>query len=252
MAEADELRKAISKKKREVMNQHKERFIKGAVENGVKKELAEELFDLIEKFGGYGFNKSHSTAYAMVAYQTAYLKAHYPLEFMTALLTQDMGNQDKTIKNIAECKDMGIEILPPDINESQADFTIVGEKIRFGLAAVKNVGLKAVKAIIKEREKNGPFKDIVDFCKRIDNTKVNKKVIEGLIQCGAFDFTGISRAKLFNNLDEILRLSHSEHDSSQLSIFGDHDSDIQEIKIELSETEEWDESIRLAMEKEWW
>lgn len=251
MAEADELRKAIAKKKPKLMNQHRQRFIKGAVEKGVKKEVAENLFDLIEKFGGYGFNKSHSTAYAMLAYQTAYLKAHYPLEFMTALLTQDMGNQDKTMKNIAECREMGIEILPPDINESQSDFTVVDEKIRFGLAAVKNVGLKAVKAIIKEREKGGPFKDIVDFCRRIDSSKVNKKVIEGLIQCGAFDFTGISRARLFNNLDKILRKCSSNNGSHQLSIFFGQDINIQPIEgLELSETEEWDEKEKLRREKE--
>jgi len=252
MSEADELRKAIAKKKREILDQHKERFIKGAIENGADKELAEHLFDLIEKFGGYGFNKSHSTAYAMVAYQTAYLKAHYPLEFMTALLTQDMGNQDKTIKNIAECREMGIEILPPDINESQADFTIVGEKIRFGLAAVKNVGIKAVEAIIREREKNGPFKDLVDFCRRIDNSKVNKKVIEGLIQCGAFDFTGISRSRLFNGLDDILRTCNTSHSNHcQLFIFGEQPkNEIQDIKIELPDSEEWDEKEKLRREKE--
>ncbi len=253
MAEADELRKAIGKKKKEIMDQHRERFIKGAVENGVKKELAEYLFGLIEKFGGYGFNKSHSTAYAMVAYQTAYLKAHYPLEFMTALLTQDMGNQDKTIKNLAECREMGIEILPPDINESQADFTIVGEKIRFGLAAVKNVGIKAVKSIIKEREKNGPFKDIWDFCRRVDNSKVNKKVIEGLILCGAFDFTGISRARLFNGLDEIMKSCNGSC-VYQLSIFGDNPADTQSDKADINrrlpETEEWDEKEKLRREKE--
>ena len=255
MAEADELRKAIGKKKKEIMDQHRERFIKGAVENGVKRELAEYLFELIEKFGGYGFNKSHSTAYAMVAYQTAYLKAHYPLEFMTALLTQDMGNQDKTIKNLAECREMGIEILPPDINESQADFTIVGEKIRFGLAAVKNVGIKAVRSIIKEREKNGPFKDIWDFCRRIDNSKVNKKVIEGLILCGAFDFTGISRARLFNGLDEIMKSCNGSC-VYQLSIFGDNPADIKSDKADINinrklpETGEWDKKEKLRREKE--
>ena len=187
----------------------------------------------------------------MVAYQTAYLKAHYPLEFMTALLTQDMGNQDKTIKNIAECREMGIEILPPDINESQADFTIVEEKIRFGLAAVKNVGLKAVKAIIEEREIRGPFKDIIDFCSRIDHSKVNKKVIEGLIQCGAFDFTGVSRARLFNALDEIMRVCTSDHRANQLSIFGGQNLTMQSVKgITIPETEEWDEKEKLRREKE--
>ena len=132
LAEADELRKAIGKKKPEVMVKHRERFSEGSKENGVDPKTAQKLFMLIEKFGGYGFNKSHSAAYAMIAYQTAYLKAHYPVQFMAALLTQDMGNQDKTIKNIAECREMGIQILPPDLNESQADFAVVEEGIPFG------------------------------------------------------------------------------------------------------------------------
>ena len=142
MGEADELRKAVGKKKPELMAKHSAKFVEGATANGVEPKMAKKLFGLIDKFGGYGFNKSHSAAYAMIAYQTAYLKSHYPVEFMAALLTQDMGNQDKTIKNIAECRVMGIEILPPDVNESQADFSVVEGKIRFGLAAVKNAGLK--------------------------------------------------------------------------------------------------------------
>ena len=175
LAEADELRKAIGKKKPEVMARHRERFINGARKNGVKPEKAETLFHLIEKFGGYGFNKSHSAAYAMIAYQTAYLKAHFPVAFMAALLTQDMGNQDKTIKNIAECRSMGIEILPPDINESQADFSVLKGKIRFGLAAVKNVGLKAIESIIEERDRNGPYHDLFTFCRRVGSGKVNRR-----------------------------------------------------------------------------
>ena len=175
------------------MAKHRARFVEGAVGNGVDPKMAEKLFALIEKFGGYGFNKSHSAAYALIAYQTAYLKAHYPVQFMAALLTQDMGNQDKTIKNIAECREMGIEILPPDVNESQADFSVVEGKIRFGLAAVKNVGLKAVESVIEERNQDGPFRDLLEFCTRVDGSKVNRRVFEGLIQCGAFDFTGVPR-----------------------------------------------------------
>ena len=190
LAEADELRKAIGKKKPEVLAKHRERFCEGASRNGVDPKAAEKLFLLIDKFGGYGFNKSHSVAYALIAYQTAYLKAHFPVQFMAALLTQDMGNQDKTIKNIAECREMGIRILPPDINESQSDFSVVDGAIRFGLGAVKNVGLKAVESIIEERNREGPFPDLVSFCRRIDGSKVNRRVLEGLIQCGAFDFTG--------------------------------------------------------------
>ncbi|RLB86166.1 MAG: DNA polymerase III subunit alpha, partial [Deltaproteobacteria bacterium] len=252
LAEADELRKAIGKKKPEVMAKHRERFVEGSVKNGVDRETAERLFELIEKFGGYGFNKSHSVAYAMIAYQTAYLKAHYPVQFMAALLTQDMGNQDKTIKNLAECREMGIEILPPDINESEADFSVVEGKIRFGLGAIKNVGLKAVESIIEERKANGPFRSIHDFCRRVEGAKVNKRVLEGLIQCGAFDFTGIPRARLFAALDDISRFCGTSHDPNQLSMFGAYagESGGSAVLFELPDAEEWGFKGELSREKE--
>lgn len=252
LAEADELRAAIGKKKQEVMAKHKARFVNGAKQNGVDSKTAGKLFMLIEKFGGYGFNKSHSAAYAMIAYQTAYLKAHYPVQFMAALLTQDMGNQDKTIKNIAECKGMEIDILPPDVNESQADFSVVGGKIRFGLAAVKNVGLKAVESVIEERSKNGPFRDLADFCKRVENAKVNRRVLEGLILCGAFDFTSTYRSRLFTALDDVLRFCGINRDPNQLNIFGSLSFNTGENGglIELPQIDEWDEKDRLRKEKE--
>ncbi|MEJ2726537.1 MAG: DNA polymerase III subunit alpha, partial [Deltaproteobacteria bacterium] len=250
MAEADELRKAVGKKKPEVLAKHQARFINGAKENGVDPQVAEKLFLLIEKFGGYGFNKSHSAAYAMIAYQTAYLKAHYPVQFMAALLTQDMGNQDKTIKNIAECREMGIEILPPDINESQADFSVVEGKIRFGLAAVKNVGLKAVESVIEERAERGPFRDLIEFCRRVEGAKVNRRVLEGLIQCGAFDFTGIHRARLLAGLDDVAKLCGMNHDPNQLTIFGSVDLGGTKAFLDLPEAEEWGERERLKREKE--
>ncbi len=252
LAEADELRKAIGKKKPAVMARHKARFISGATENGVGQKMAEQLFMLIEKFGGYGFNKSHSAAYAMIAYQTAYLKAHYPVQFMAALLTQDMGNQDKTIKNIAECRDMGIEILPPDINESRADFSVVQGKIRFGLAAVKNVGLKAVESVIEERDRHEPFHDLYEFCKRVEGSKVNRRVLEGLIQCGAFDFTGIYRSRLFAGLEDVLKFCGMNHDPNQLNMFGPPDFRDGESGglFELPDLDEWDEKERLRKEKE--
>jgi len=252
LAEADELRAAIGKKKQKVMAKHKVRFINGAKQNGVDSKTAGKLFMLIEKFGGYGFNKSHSAAYAMIAYQTAYLKAHYPVQFMAALLTQDMGNQDKTIKNIAECKGMQIDILPPDVNESQADFSVVGGKIRFGLAAVKNVGLKAVESVIEERSKNGPFRDLADFCKRVENSKVNRRVLEGLILCGAFDFTGTYRSRLFAALDDVLRFCGINRDPNQLNIFGSLNFNNGENGglLELPNIDEWDEKDKLRKEKE--
>jgi DNA polymerase-3 subunit alpha len=252
MAEADELRKAVGKKKPEVLARHRQRFIEGAKNNGVSAHAAERLFELIDKFGGYGFNKSHSAAYAMIAYQTAYLKAHYPVEFMAALLTEDMGNQDKTIKNIAECREMGIGILPPDVNESQASFSVVGGRIRFGLAAVKNVGVKAVEYVIEERVSNGPYRDLMDFCARVDGSKVNRRVIESLILCGAFDFTGESRARLFGGLDEVIRFCAAAHDPNQLSMFGlpELQNGSHATLLRLPEAEEWDERERLRREKE--
>jgi DNA polymerase-3 subunit alpha len=252
LAEADELRKAIGKKKHEVMANHKARFLEGATKNGLDRSKANRIFELIEKFGGYGFNKSHSVAYAMIAYQTAYLKAHFPVQFMAALLTQDMGNQDKTIKNIAECREMGIEILPPDLNESQADFSVVKGGIRFGLAAVKNVGLKAVESIIEEREQDGPFKDLLDFCKRVDGSKVNRRVLEGLIQCGAYDFTAVHRSRLFGALDEVIRFCGACHDPNQMNMFASLAGDDAEANglLQLPDLDEWDEMEKLRREKE--
>ena len=252
LAEADELRKAIGKKKPEVLAKHQARFGEGCNKKGVDRKTAERLFKLIEKFGGYGFNKSHSAAYAVIAYQTAYLKTHYPVQFMAALLTQDTSNQDKTIKNIAECIEMGIEILPPDVNESYADFSVAGGKIRFGLAAVKNVGLKAVESIIDNRDKHGAFHDLFEFCSRIDGSKVNRRVMEGLIQCGAFDFTGAYRSRLFDVLDIVLKSCGANHDPNQLNMFGTLEltNGGQGGLIEFPDIEEWDEKERLQREKE--
>ncbi len=252
MGEADELRKAVGKKKPELMAKHNAKFVEGATANGVEPKMAKKLFGLIDKFGGYGFNKSHSAAYAMIAYQTAYLKSHYPVEFMVALLTQDMGNQDKTIKNIAECRVMGIEILPPDVNESQADFSVVEGKIRFGLAAVKNVGLKAVELVIEERDSHGPFGDLLDFCRRVNGSKVNRRVLEGLIQCGAFDFTGAYRSRLFAGLDDALRICGANHDPNQLNMFGPLSFGNGDSGgfLELPEIAQWNERETLRREKE--
>jgi DNA polymerase-3 subunit alpha len=252
LAEADELRKAVGKKKPEVLAGHRARFVQGATGNGVDQKMAERLFELMEKFGGYGFNKSHSVAYAMIAYQTAYLKAHFPVQFMAALLTLDMGNQDKTIKNIGECREMGIDILPPDINESQADFSVVSGKIRFGLAAVKNVGLKAVESIIEERERRGPFTDLIEFCSRVEGAKVNRRVLEGLIECGAFDFTGIFRSKLFASLDNVLKYCGATHDPNQLNMFGSSvtEGDPTRSLFQFPDIDEWEEKEALRREKE--
>ena len=174
------------------------------------------------KFAEYGFNKSHSAAYALIAYQTAYLKAHYPVEFMAALLTEDMDNTDKIVKNIAECREMGIEVLPPDINASDLSFRVLGKSIRFGLGAVKNVGEGAIEAILEARATE-PFRDLFDFCERVDLRRVNKRVVESLIKCGAFDSTGAKRAPLMAALEDAMELGQKiqkERDSAQVSLFG--------------------------------
>lgn len=201
MAQADILRKAMGKKKPEEMEKQKEAFIKGAVANGIPEKKAMRIFDLMALFAEYGFNKSHSAAYAYLAYQTAFLKAHYPVEFMAANLSADMDKTEKIIKAISECRNMSIMILPPDINESNREFKVIGNAIRFGLEAVKGVGSSAIGHIIEIREKDGPFKSFEEFLSRIENKKVNKKVIEGLIKAGAFDSTGIGRKTALTMLE---------------------------------------------------
>lgn len=202
MGQADILRKAMGKKKPEEMEKQKEAFIKGAVANGIPEKKAIRLFDLMAFFAEYGFNKSHSAAYAYIAYQTAFLKAHYPVEFMAANLSADMDKTDKIIKAISECRNMSIRVLPPDINESDREFKVIGGAIRFGLEAVKGVGTNAIESIIETREKDGPFKSFQDFLSRVDSKKVNKKVIEGLIKSGAFDSTGIGRKEALSMLEK--------------------------------------------------
>ncbi len=234
MAEADVLRKAMGKKDADLLAEQKEKFINGCMKKGIEANLAERIYTFIEPFAGYGFNRSHAACYALIGYQTAYLKAHFPVQFMAALLTQDMGNQDKTIKNIAECREMGIKILPPDLNESQADFTVIEGSIRFGLAAVKNVGLKAVESIIEARNLSGPFKDLLDFCQRVEGSKVNRRVLEGLIQCGSFDFTGVYRSRLFASLDDVIRLCGATRDPNQLNIFSGLNNAVGDLAASLS------------------
>ena len=203
MSEADDLRKAMGKKIAEIMAEHRERFVQGAGENNIDIKKAEEIFDLIAKFGGYGFNKSHSAAYALIAFQTAYLKAHFPVEFMASLLTSEMHSTDGVVKYISECRSHDIDVLPPDINESDVAFTVSGEKIRFGLVAVKNVGEAAIESIMETRQA-GHFQSLYDFCERVDTGKVNKGVLVSLIKCGAFDSTGAARSCLFTALEDIM------------------------------------------------
>lgn len=205
-AEADLLRKAMAKKEVTTLEKLREIFIQRAVERGYEKQKVEKLFDQISKFGSYGFNKSHSVAYAFLAYHTAYIKTYYPEEFFAALLNTEIGDPDKFTAHIKECKERGIKILPPDVNESGIDFTVdKNRQIRFGLAAIKNVGIKAVEEIIKEREAHGKFKSFYDFVERVGGAKVNKKVVESLIKCGAFDSFGGHRGQYLEFYDVIIQ-----------------------------------------------
>jgi DNA polymerase-3 subunit alpha len=222
MGDADILRRAMGKKDPQEMAAQRERFVDGARAKKIDEKKATEIFDQMETFARYGFNKSHSAAYALVSYQTAYLKTHYPVEFMASLMTSEMGDTDKVIKNLSECRAKDIEVLAPDVNESRADFTPIGDKVRFGLAAVKNVGEKAVEVILESRSKDGPFSSLFDFCRRVDMTAVNRRVIESLIKCGAFDATQVSRARMIGALDDAMKTgqSHQRDESShQIDIF---------------------------------
>jgi len=252
MSEADDLRKAMGKKIVEIMAKHQERFVSGAKENNIPSKKAAEIFGLISKFGGYGFNKSHSAAYALIAYQTAYLKAHFPVEFMAALLTSEMHSSDGVVKYISECKSHHIFILPPDINESGKEFVVSGSKIRFGLAAVKNVGEGAIDSILEYRAEQ-PFSSIFDFCERVDLRKVNKRVLESLIKSGAFDTLGLKRSQLFAGLEDILEYGQRvqrEKSDPQMGLFGTC-KDQPAINLpSLPEIGEWDDKQLLVFEKE--
>ena len=202
---ADMLRRAMGKKDADAMAKEREKFVEGAQRlHGISVNKANEIFDLLNKFAQYGFNKSHSAAYAIVAYQTAYLKANYPVQFMAAVLTAELGNSEKVSHFVAEAEAMGLTVLGPDVNESRDTFTPVGDKIRFGMAGIKGVGEGASIKVIEEREKNGPFTDFDDFVSRVDPKALNKRVLEHLVKTGAFDFSGASRKKLFDNIDGAL------------------------------------------------
>lgn len=253
MAEADNLRRIMGKKIADKMEEQRDRFIKGAHRKGLSYHQAERIFETMASFAGYGFNKSHSSAYAMIAYQTAYLKAHWPVAYMAALLTSEMNNTDKLAKYIDECREMGIEVLPPDINQSDAHFTVVEKNIRFGLAAVKNVGLAAVRSILFVRQKDGDFKDFFDFLERVDSRSVNKKVIDSLIKCGALDSFGCPRRQLVAGLDSAMAAVNRKLQimrSKQTSFFDRLDDAVSKDAIKLPQIEEWPQSQLLSFEKE--
>jgi DNA polymerase III subunit alpha len=223
--EADTLRKAISKKVPEQLEAYREKFIKGCETNGVKADVAQQIYNIFIEFGEYGFNKSHSAAYALVTYQTAYLKAHYYLPFMAAILTNEVNDTDSLIGYIAECREGGAPILPPDINESAKHFTIVNGKIRYGLLGIKGVGEAALDSILNARDECGGFTSFTHFCSLVDSRKVNKKVVESLIKAGAFDCTGLKRSQLFTLVQERWdRLTKKGNGNSlQMDMFGAND-----------------------------
>ncbi|MGH9631167.1 MAG: DNA polymerase III subunit alpha, partial [Bryobacteraceae bacterium] len=253
LGEADLLRRAMGKKKKEEMDKQRERFISGARQRGFAAKKVEKLFDLMAKFAGYGFNKSHSAAYAYLAYVTAYLKAHYPLEFMSALLTSETGNSGKVVKYINECRDMGIAVLPADVNKSGKDFTPDGNAIRFGLGAIKNVGGAAVESVLAAREKSGDFRSIYQFCERVDLYAVNRRMIESLIKAGAMDTLEGTRSQLFAAIDSamdcgqrVLKDRLSGQTGLFTAVFEEHEC----TEPALPALPDWTQEAKLAGEKE--
>jgi len=260
---ADLLRRAMGKKDPEVMKKEKVPFLEGAKKQGIDLKKAEAIFDLMAKFAEYGFNKSHSAAYALISYQTAFLKAHYPVEYMAALLTSEVQDTDKVVKYIYEARQMGITILPPDVNESRWDFTVVDAheretvepgstigSIRFGLAAVKNVGLSAIEAMIEAREAGGAFTSLADFCRKVDQRRVNRRVIEALIKCGAFDGTGARRAQMMEAIDLMMDQASRHQEQEAIGQFSIFDSLDGQKDPDLPNVPEWKENQLLAYEKE--
>ncbi|MGH9398614.1 MAG: DNA polymerase III subunit alpha [Terriglobia bacterium] len=253
LGEADVLRRAMGKKMHEVMVAQREKFLAGAKKKGVPEKKAEKLFDLMEQFAGYGFNKSHSAAYALVAFQTAYLKAHYPVEFMASLLTAEIGSPDKLTSYLNQCRDMEIEILPPDVNSSDRTFTPSGGSIRFGLTAIKNVGDAAIESVLAARRTLGRFDSLYQFCENVDLRLLNKRVIESLIKAGAMDSLGARRSQMISALDRAMEMGqkHQRQEAAgQAGLFGSPGVDAPVPHISLPDLPEWTETEKLAGEKE--
>lgn len=267
---SDLVRRAMSKKKMDVMEEERQYFIHGkfddegnieipgCIRNGISEEDANKIFDDMIDFARYAFNKSHAAAYGVLAYETAYLKVHYPVEFMAALMTSIMGNSDKVVEYIRECNAIGIPVNPPDINKSFSKFSVEGDSIRFGLAAVKNVGVNIIENIVKEREENGEFKDFVDFAKRLDTKDTNKRVVESLIKCGAFDQISENRATLMAGYESVLEsisMDRKKNVQGQISLFDAFSAQVEEVpdmqlSTNLPVVREFSEKERLNMEKE--
>jgi DNA polymerase-3 subunit alpha len=251
MAEADVLRKAMGKKKAEVMAEQKQKFLDGAETKGFARGKAEELWNLIEPFAGYGFNKSHSVAYAMLAYKTAYLKAHYPVAFMAAMLSSEIASTDDVVKYVGECREMGIAVLPPDVNVSEWAFTVEGPAVRFGLGGVKGLGEGAVEAILASRRRLGRFGGMAQLVAEVDARVVNAKVLETLVKSGACDGFGLHRAALFATIPRLLdwaQRRRREEEAGQVSLFGGAPGESAP-RVD-AEAAAWPESERLRAEKE--
>jgi len=252
---ADILRRAMGKKKKEVMEAEERRFVDGAVERGIAARDAKRVFDLMAYFAGYGFNKSHSAAYALVAYHTAWLKAHHPVHFMSALLTNDKGNTDKLVKYVNQCREMDIEVRPPDVQSSELDFAVEGERIRFGLSAIKGVGEGAIQSILDARARlGGRFRSLHELSAEVDGRLVNKRVLEALVQSGALDSLGSGRGRLAAAIDAAIEYgqkTRADRDAGQASLFGGGFAPAgpQERETALPDVPEWDERTRLAGEK---
>ncbi|MBI5474649.1 MAG: DNA polymerase III subunit alpha [Ignavibacteriae bacterium] len=253
LAKADLMRRAMGKKNKEEMAKLKVEFIDGAVSPGTQKKLAGEIFDLIEKFASYGFNKSHSVAYSVIAYQTAYLKAHYPAEYMAATLSSEIGDTDKIVMLIDDCRKLGIEVLPPDVNESGTNFVVVNGAIRFGLCAIKGVGELAIESVIKARDEEGKFENLFDFCRRVDLRLVNKKCLESLVQAGAFDTMTGHRAQYFENIERAANFGAAFQEQAlngQSSLFDMGDKQGRAISYPaLPPIAQWTEHEKLLREK---
>jgi DNA polymerase-3 subunit alpha len=253
LGEADILRRAMGKKKAEEMEQQRVRFLEGAAKKKLPEKKVEKIFDLMAQFAGYGFNKSHSAAYAYLAYITGYLKAHYPVEFMAALLTSETGNTTKVVKYIQECREMGIKVLPPDVNASDWSFTPDGEAIRFGLGAIKNVGQGAVESIAEARKRVGRFTDLFQFCEEIDPAAINRRVVESLIKAGAMDTLAGGRAQKHEAVEGALEAAAKiwrDRASGQTGLFGFDTADQKSGGGALPRVPDWTDRQSLGYEKE--
>ncbi|PIE68968.1 MAG: DNA polymerase III subunit alpha [Deltaproteobacteria bacterium] len=258
LGEGDILRRAMGKKDPDVMAKQRSRFLQGTRENHIPDEAAEYIFDLMEKFAGYGFNKSHSAAYALISYQTAYLKAHFPAEFMAATITSEVNNTDKVMAHVNACREMDIPVLPPQINKSDNGFTVEGEHVRFGLSGIKGVGASAVQSIVKEREEGGSFTSLLDFCQRVNMRRVNKKVIESLAKSGALDILGCTRRSVMHGMERVMAMAQRTSKAktggqlSFMSMVSDTTCSLTGLGLDIEEAglAEYPDEEKFQMEKE--